>query len=70
MPALTGLSVSSFIATFRLEKAQHLLFNTELLVKDIAYQTGFNSTDYFGKLYKEKFGKTPGQDRNMDPNNS
>ncbi|WP_170110505.1 ATP-binding protein [Flavilitoribacter nigricans] len=60
---LTGLTVALFINYYRLQKGQELLLQSDLPIKDIAYQTGFNSADYFSKCYKEKFGKSPSRAR-------
>lgn len=60
---LTGMTVSAFINEFRLRKTHHLLVRSDLSIKDIAYQVGFGSPDYFGRLYKKKYGKTPSEAR-------
>lgn len=59
LKALTNLSTSRFIRSFRLERAYHLLENQAGNVSEIAFQTGFNSLQYFSKCFKEEFGQSP-----------
>ncbi len=55
----TGLSPGQYLLQIRITKARDLLITTEKSVKDIAFETGFNSIYYFSRLFKEKYGKTP-----------
>lgn len=61
LKALTNLSTSHFIRSFRLERAYHLLKNQSGNVSEIAFQTGFNSLQYFSKCFKEQYGKSPAE---------
>ena len=61
LKALTDLSTSKFIQTYRLQQAYDRLKNQEGNVSEVADQTGFTSTAYFIKCFKEKFGETPGR---------
>lgn len=54
-----GCRFEKYILAYRLEKARIDLMNTKLPVTQIAFQTGFNSCSYFGKMFKEKYGVTP-----------
>lgn len=58
-----GTTISSYIQNLRLEKATKKLSNTNLSVTEISLACGFESPSYFTKLYKEKYGKTPRQQR-------
>ena len=60
----TGLSISLYIQKFRLQKAKELLLSTDLPIKQIAYQSGFNSPSYFSRLFKDVFGVSPSEFRN------
>ena len=60
LKALTDLSANKFIQSYRLQKALELLRNKSGNVSEIAFETGFGSTAYFVKCFREKFGKTPG----------
>lgn len=48
-----------YILDKRLEKADFLLKSKKTSVKNIAFEIGFNSTAYFTKCYRLKYGKTP-----------
>ena len=58
---LTGLSPVEFIRQIRLLQAKELLhkhaFNS---VAEISVAVGFNNPHYFSRLYKNMFGKSPG----------
>ncbi len=58
-------SPSEYIQDKHLEKALYLLKNTNSSIKKIALSTGFNSTAYFCKCFKNKFNKTPSQARKL-----
>ncbi|CAH8283515.1 two component regulator with propeller domain [Mariniflexile fucanivorans] len=58
---LTGQNPSNFIRTIRLKYASELLEKSSHSIKEITYMTGFNSTTYFGKTFKELFGLTPSE---------
>lgn len=56
-------SVSHSILSVRLSKATSLLSNPQLSIKEIAYQTGFESPAYFSKQFKQQFQCTPSEYR-------
>lgn len=58
---LTGLSVTQLISKIRLEKAMELLKTSALNVSEIADQVGFGSTSYFIKVFRERYGYSPGK---------
>jgi signal transduction histidine kinase/DNA-binding response OmpR family regulator len=58
--ALVNQSTNQFIQSVRLQRAADLLSQQAGTVSDIAFQTGFGSTAYFVKCFKEQFGETPG----------
>lgn len=41
-------------------EAKRLLISTDLSIKEIGYQLGFNDNAYFSKVFKKYAGKTPG----------
>lgn len=59
LKALTGKSVTVFIRTIRLEKAKELLETTEMNVSEVCFAVGFNSPNYFSKVFQEEFGVAP-----------
>ena len=58
-----GLTPAKFYHNLRLDRARVLLRQTAMPVLEVAIATGFNSTSYFTKSYKTKFGYTPRQER-------
>jgi AraC-like DNA-binding protein len=58
-----GMTVTDYIADKRLEKAAGLLRNTEITVGDIAGECGYVDQNYFIRIFKRKFGATPGSYR-------
>lgn len=55
--------IRSEITRCRLERAKHLLTNTTLPIKHIAFSVGFSSTDRMGKVFQQQLKITPGQYR-------
>ncbi len=58
-----GTSFTEYINNVRLEQAKQLLISSQLLIKDIAYQTGFNSLQNFFRIFKKNIGISPGEYR-------
>ena len=61
--SLTGHTPVEFIRDIRIKRAAQLLINSQLLIKEIAYMTGFSDIKYFNKSFKNKYGLTPGEYR-------
>ena len=55
----TGTNFKNFVTEIKLEKAVHLLSETDILVKDIAKNLGFESTSHFQYFFKKNLGMTP-----------
>ena len=62
----TGRSAKDHINDFLINKAQDLLLGTSDSVSEIAYTLGFNYPHYFGRLFKQKTGKTPQEYRQLN----
>ncbi|MCB0637372.1 MAG: response regulator [Lewinella sp.] len=60
LSALTDLSANPFIRNYRLHQALRMLKERSGNVSEVALATGFSSTAYFVKCFREKFGQTPG----------
>lgn len=60
----TGRSAKEHINDFIIDKAKNLLLATNEPVSGVAYKLGFNYPHYFGRLFKQKTGKTPQEYRN------
>jgi AraC-like DNA-binding protein len=57
----TGLSPHQYLLELRLVRARSLLAETDLPVKEIALQTGFEDELYFSRLFRQKLNVTPSQ---------
>lgn len=57
--SLTGYSPVEFIRDIRIKRAAQLIATSQLLIKEIAYMTGFSDIKYFNKSFKKKYGVTP-----------
>ncbi|TAF68085.1 MAG: helix-turn-helix domain-containing protein [Cytophagales bacterium] len=62
----TGRSAKDHINDFIIDKAQHLLLSSTQSISEIAYFLGFNYPHYFGRLFKQKTGKTPQEFRQLN----
>ena len=52
-------SFVDFVREIRLQKACMLLKNTELQINDIALNVGYQSDEYFYRLFRDAYGMTP-----------
>lgn len=59
LPKITGCTPNDFLRLMRLKRAAQLLKNSDLSVKEVSYQVGFNSPKYFSQKFKEEFGTSP-----------
>ena len=62
----TGRSAKDHINDFLVEKAKNLLLSSTDSVSSIAYTLGFDYPHYFGRLFKQKTGKTPQEYRQLN----
>ncbi|MFY0673056.1 MAG: helix-turn-helix transcriptional regulator [Bacteroidia bacterium] len=62
----TGRSAKDHINDFLVEKAKNLLLHSNDSISGIAYTLGFNYPHYFGRLFKQKTGKTPQEYRQLN----
>ena len=61
----TGISCSQYIASLRIEKAKEMLWSGSETVTEIAARAGFNSSQYFCRVFQQYTGMTPLEYRNM-----
>lgn len=61
----TGISVSDYIIRCRINKAEVMLANSDLSIKDVAYSVGFSDQMYFSRVFKRLNGRTPTAFREM-----
>ncbi len=57
--AIMGVSVIDYVNNIKLEKSRFLLENTDLSISEVAYSSGFASSNYFSRTFKNKYGITP-----------
>jgi AraC-like DNA-binding protein len=56
-------TLSSYIIQMRMERAATLLQDPSKRVADVAYETGFEDPNYFGKAFRKYFNQSPGEYR-------
>lgn len=56
---IVGQSPIKYLKDYRLQKAAHMLLNTDCSVGRICELCGFNDNSYFSKSFKEKYNCTP-----------
>jgi AraC-like DNA-binding protein len=62
----SGERLIDYINSKKLEKAEFYLQATNLTINEIAYKCGFNYTNYFIRVFKEKYKITPSAYRKYD----
>ena len=58
-----GRSPARYYLDLRLDRARHLLFQSNMSVVEVAVACGFVSASHFSKCYRELFGRSPQVDR-------
>lgn len=59
----TGINISTYVQDARLDQSVKLLIETNLKIKDIGEMSGYPHTQYFTKVFKERYGITPNRYR-------
>lgn len=62
----TGLSPHQYLLELRLVHARNLLSESQLSIKEIAQQTGFEDELYFSRLFRQRLHLTPSQWRSRN----
>ena len=62
-----GETFINFISDKRLEKARQLLAETDLSIKEITAEVGYNDQNYFSRIFKTKYGLSPKEYRKINP---
>jgi AraC-type DNA-binding domain-containing proteins len=55
----TGLSVSAYLASYRIRRACELLRTSGLTVKSVAYSVGYQDQLHFSRVFKKATSHTP-----------
>jgi two-component system response regulator YesN len=58
-----GMNFSTFLKDFRLSHAKRLLSGTDMKIYEIASEVGYSDSKYFNRVFKEKYGISPGEFR-------
>ena len=58
-----GCSITDYRTNIRMMKAAEMLASTNIPMKQIAFEVGYNHTSNFSIAFKRRFGMTPGQVR-------
>ena len=60
-----GENYINYLTDLRMRKARELLKNPRSSIKEISSEVGFNDQNYFSRIFKNKFGMTPTEFRNV-----
>ena len=63
LSAVSGETPSNYITRIKMEKAVRLLLDTTMPVKEVAYECGFDESNYFIHVFRQMYGTTPQQFR-------
>nr|WP_315143029.1 substrate-binding domain-containing protein [uncultured Flavobacterium sp.] len=63
--AILGISISDHINNMRLDKSKELLKKSNQTISEVAYAVGFSSPNYFSTSFKNKFGISPKEFKNI-----
>lgn len=58
-----GINFQEYLNIKRLDKAFKMLLNTNMTITDISNESGFSSTNYFNKVFKETYNSLPSENR-------
>lgn len=58
-----GETFIDYITKIRIDEAKSLLVNSDLSLKEICYQVGYNDPNYFSRVFKKVVGKSPSEYR-------
>lgn len=61
-----GVPPHRYLLTRRIERAKALLRDTDLLVTDIAFETGWNSLGTFSRVFRDVTGESPSELRERE----
>lgn len=64
----TGFSPLQYHLHLKINKAKEMLLDTNMSVKEIAFELGFKSIHYFGRLFKQKTNTRPSDLRKKNSN--
>jgi two-component system, response regulator YesN len=62
----TGLTFVDYLTEVRIDRAKRLLTSTEMNITEIAFEIGFNNSNYFSSTFKKIVGTTAKEFRNRN----
>lgn len=62
---VTGISFNDYLNNLRVKHACKLLLSTNMSIQEIAFNSGFNSLEYFYTIFKKFYGITPAKYRTL-----
>lgn len=54
-----GMTIMDYVLKKRMERAERLLRNSDLSVREVASECGFSDDEYFSRCFKKTYGKSP-----------
>jgi AraC-like DNA-binding protein len=57
----TGISPKQYLLQLKVMRARELLVNSNMTIKEIGFELGFQSIYYFSRIFKEKTGMNPSE---------
>lgn len=61
----TGMAYSEYLIQCRIKQASRLLVETDLSIREIAYQSGYQDARYFSKQFSKQVGLKPSEYRKL-----
>ena len=58
-----GENLVSYLSAYRVNMAKDFLANTNIIIRDVGYKTGFNTIQNFNRVFKRYVGITPSEYR-------
>ncbi len=62
-----GMTYSAYLTTIRMQKAKELLASTDRPITEIAFEIGYNDSNYFSTAFRKHEGISPSQYRRPRP---
>ncbi|MDF2543130.1 MAG: hypothetical protein K0S47_2848 [Herbinix sp.] len=63
-----NMTPSDYINNLRLQEIASLLCTSNSKIIDLVYQSGFNNISYFNRLFRERYGMSPREYRDINKN--
>lgn len=61
----TNMTFKKYLTKTRIEEAKSLLISSEKSITEIAYECGYNNSNFFGDVFKKAVGMSPSSYRKM-----